>query len=139
VGCPDGGRKNPAIADHTLALLRQGFFLIKIREKIYWGMTSFNRLAGSVLLAALFWSEQSCSDNFGKLAHPTKMGSSEICKKRAEEAHTRAEQSVCPSEQEAWLRVASEWSKLAQACDHPINGVMGAVRRIYSGRSLQFP
>ena len=94
MGCPDGGRKNPAIADHTLALLRQGFFLIKIREKIYWGMTSFNRLAGSVLLAALFWSEQSCSDNFGKLAHPTKMGSTEICKKRAEEAHTRAEQSV---------------------------------------------
>ena len=44
MGCPDGGRKNPAIADPTLALLRQGFFLIKIREKIYWGMTSFNRI-----------------------------------------------------------------------------------------------
>jgi hypothetical protein len=71
------------------------------------------------------------------LAHPTKM--SEICKKRAEEAHTRAEQSVYPSEQEAWLRVASEWSKLAQTCDHPINGVMGALRRLYSGRSPQFP
>ena len=55
------------------------------------------------------------------------------------EAHTRAEQSVYPSEQEAWLRVASEWSKLAQTCDHPINGVMGALKRIYSGRSPQFP
>src|SRR4051794_24049172 len=69
----------------------------------------------------------------------TKMGSTEICKKRAEEAHTRAEQSVYPSEQEAWLRVASEWSKLAQTCDHPINGVMGPLRRLYSGRSPQFP
>jgi hypothetical protein len=104
------------------------------------GMTSFNRMAGSVLLSAhLSWSEQSCSDNFGKLAHPTKMGSTEICKKRAGEAHTRAEQSVYPGEQEAWLRVASEWSKLAQTCDHPINGVMGALRRLYSGRSPQFP
>ena len=60
-----------------------------------------------------------------------KMGSTEVCKKRAEEAHTRAEQSVYPSEQEAWLRVASEWTKLAQTCDHPINGVMGALKRIY--------
>ena len=104
------------------------------------GMTSFNRIAGFVLLAAHFsWSEQSCSYNFGKLAHPDQMGSTEICKKRAEEAHTRAEQSVYPSEQEAWLRVASEWSKLAQTCDHPINGGMGALRRLYSGRSPQFP
>jgi hypothetical protein len=79
-------------------------------------------------------------DDFEKLAQPTKMGSTEICRKRAEEAHTRAEQSVYPTEQEAWLRVASEWSKLAQTCDHSINGVMGALTRIiYSGRSRQFP
>jgi hypothetical protein len=134
-GAKDQGPKRP-----TAPASKQGFFLIKNREKIYGGMTSFNRMAGSVLLPAhLSWSEQSCSDNFGKLAHPTKMGSTEICKKRAEEARTRAEQSVCPSEQEAWLRVASEWSKLAQTCDHPINGVMGALRRLYSGRSPQFP
>jgi hypothetical protein len=114
--------------------------LIKNPEKIYWGMTSFNRIAGSVLLAApFFWSEQSCLDNFEKLAHLPKMGSTEICKKRAEEAHTRAEQSVYPSEQKAWLEVASEWSELAQTCDHPIKGVMGALTRIYSGRSPQFP
>ena len=75
-----------------------------------------------------FWSEQSCSDNFGKLAHPAIMGSTEICEKRAEEAHTRAEQSVYPGEREAWLSVASEWMKLART--HPINGVMGALRRI---------
>jgi hypothetical protein len=88
---------------------------------------------------SFFRSEQSCSDNFGQLAHPANMGSTEICKKRAEEAHTRAEQSVHPGEQEAWLRAASEWSKLAQTCDHPITGVMGALTRIYSGRSPQFP
>jgi hypothetical protein len=88
---------------------------------------------------SFFWSEQSCSDNFGKLAHPAKMGSTEICKKRADEAHTRAEQSVHPGEQEAWLRVASEWSKLAQTRGHPIKGVMGALTRIYSGRSPRFP
>jgi hypothetical protein len=56
------------------------------------------------------------------------MGSTEICEKRAEEARTRAEQSVYPGEQEAWLSVASEWKKLART--HPINGVMGALRRI---------
>jgi hypothetical protein len=63
------------------------------------------------------------------------MGSSEICKKRAEEAHTRAEQSVYPSEQKAWFEVASEWSNLAQTCDRPINGVMGALRRIIGANS----
>ena len=89
--------------------------------------------------ALLFWSEQSCSDNFGKLAHPAIMGSTEICEKRAEEAHTRAEQSVYPSEREAWLNVASEWSKLAQTCGRPINGVMGTlIGQIYSGRAPQF-
>jgi hypothetical protein len=113
--------------------------LIKNPEKIYWGMANSTESLALFCWQFFFWSEQSCSDNFGKLVHPTKMGSTEICKKRAEEAHTRAEQSVYPSEQEAWLRVASEWSKLAQTCDHPINGVMGALRRLYSGRSPQFP
>jgi hypothetical protein len=77
-----------------------------------------------------FWSEQTCSDNFGKLAHPAIMASAEMCEKRAEGARTRAEQSVYPSEQEAWLRVASEWTELARTCDHPIKSVMGAVWRI---------
>jgi hypothetical protein len=49
------------------------------------------------------------------------MSSTEICEKRAEEARTRAEQSVYPGEREAWLWVASEWRKLAH---QPINDNM---------------
>ena len=81
-----------------------------------------------VALAALFLSEQSCSDSFGMWAYLNQMGSTEMCEKRAEEARTRAELSVFPDEREAWLSVASEWTKLART--HPINGVMGALRRI---------
>jgi hypothetical protein len=45
-------------------------------------MTSFNRIAGYVLLAAHFsWSEQSCSDNFGKLAHPNQWAQLKYVKK----------------------------------------------------------
>jgi len=103
-------------------------------------MGRFNRIAGSAFLGLFVFGvsnlAQTIPDNWRIL---TKMGSTEICKGRAEEAHTRAEQSIYPGEQEAWLRVASEWSRLARTCDHPINGVMGALKRLYSGRSPQSP
>jgi hypothetical protein len=64
------------------------------------------------------------------------MTSTEVCQRRSEEARVRADQSVYPDEQEAWLTVASEWMKLAH---QPIHGLMEAFRRTYAGRSRKFP
>ena len=134
--CPRGGRKTPPLLTTLSPASKRGFFLIKNPER--YDEIQQNRWLCSVGGSFVGVSNlaQTISESWRTL---TKMGSTEVCKKRAEEAHTRAEQSVYPSEQEAWLRVASEWSKLAQTCDHPINGVMGALKRIYSGRSPQFP
>ena len=71
--CPRGGRKTPPLLTILSPASKRGFFLIKNPERNLWG-TRFNRIAGSVLLAALFWSEQSYSDNFGKLAYPNQNG-----------------------------------------------------------------
>jgi hypothetical protein len=46
--------------------MKWGFFLIKNPEKICWGMTSFNRIAGSVLLAALFFGVSNLAETISE-------------------------------------------------------------------------
>jgi hypothetical protein len=60
------------------------------------------------------------------------MSSAEEYRDRAGEAREQAERSFRPSDQEAWLRIAEEWMKLAQSCDEPAIGVIGALSRIYA-------
>jgi hypothetical protein len=50
---------------------------------------------------------------------------------KASEAREQAERSWRPSDREAWLRIADGWMKLAQERDEPVNGVIGALSRIY--------
>ena len=50
---------------------------------------------------------------------------------RADEAREQAERSFRPIDKEAWLRIAGEW-KLAQFRDEPVDGVIGALSRIYA-------
>jgi hypothetical protein len=50
---------------------------------------------------------------------------------RADEAREQARRSFRPSDKEAWLRIAEEWMKLAQFGDEPVDGVIGALSRIY--------
>ena len=54
--------------------------------------------------------------------------------KRAEEARTQAMQAIRATDREAWLRIAAEWMKLVQTRDQPIDGVIGALSRIYASK-----
>ena len=71
---------------------------------------------------------------FARTCGMVPMTSTEICERKAEEARTRADQSVLPGEREIWLTVASEWTKLAY---QPINGLIG--KRTYAVRARQLP
>lgn len=57
---------------------------------------------------------------------------SEEYRDRAGEAREQAERSFPPSDKEAWLRIAEEWMKLAQARDRPVDGVINVLSRIYA-------
>jgi hypothetical protein len=61
------------------------------------------------------------------------MTSTEICERKAEEARSRAEQSVYPDEREAWLTVASEWTKIAH---QRLTGLLGKRTFAAKGTSL---
>ena len=51
---------------------------------------------------------------------------------RGDEAREQAERSFRPIDKEAWLRIAGERMKLAQFRDEPVDGVTGALSRIYA-------
>ena len=60
------------------------------------------------------------------------MSSAEEYRHKASEARKQAELSWRPSDREAWLRIAEEWMKLAQTREEPVDGVVGALSRIYA-------
>jgi len=60
------------------------------------------------------------------------MNFTEEYEKKAEEARTQAKRSVRATDREAWLRIADEWMKLVQTREQPVNGVIGALSRIYA-------
>jgi hypothetical protein len=60
------------------------------------------------------------------------MTSAEEYEHRANEARMQAERSIRATDREAWLRIAAEWIRLADMRDQPVDGVMGALSRIYA-------
>ncbi len=60
------------------------------------------------------------------------MTSAKEYRDRADEAREQAERSFRPTDKEAWLRIAEEWMKLAQTREEPVDGVVGALSRIYA-------
>ena len=68
---------------------------------------------------------------FETSVHHAGMASADEYRDRADEARAQAERSFSPIDREAWLRIAEEWMKLAQTRDGPIDGVIGALSRIY--------
>ena len=62
------------------------------------------------------------------------MSPAEEYENRAEEARTQAKQSIRATDREAWLRIAEEWMKLVQTRDQPVDGVIGALSRIYASK-----
>ena len=59
------------------------------------------------------------------------MSSAEEYIKRAAEAREQAERSFRPSDKEAWFQLAEDWTKLAQAREQPVKGVIDALLRIF--------
>jgi hypothetical protein len=62
------------------------------------------------------------------------MSPTEEYEMRAEEARTQAKQAVRATDREAWLLIADKWMQLVQTRDQPIDGVIGALSRIYASK-----
>jgi hypothetical protein len=62
------------------------------------------------------------------------MSPTEEYEKRAEEARTQAKQAIRATDREAWLRIAEKWMQLVQTRDQPVDGVIGALSRIYASK-----
>jgi hypothetical protein len=67
------------------------------------------------------------------------MPSAEDCRNRAIACRDQAERAFEPVDKAAWLRIAADWTKLAQSYEQPADGLNGAINRLYGLKQANRP